>query len=267
MEDVLPHVPQEVQGAIKRKYPRITLAPMAGAIPLADMPVVMLVALTGTGKTTALSHLAALREEGALHYKEDIPTRRELADFIVIPTAQVIAGKVVQPVIDRVERFELTAQFTQIVAPGGFAQAYSWLYYQTDNPVTLVSDGIRGKNEISYALNHNPGWRVFEIYIDPINRLKRLTHRKDDFDQAEETDDVSFLSVRLRKQARAALAAGEISKKAIGIMRAEAKNYGTEPYAPSGTLKGYRILRTDKLRPQKVAQTLAEYIRTLNNES
>ncbi len=260
IEDVLPQVPAAIQTTIQQKYPRLTLTPQGDDIPLAKMPVVMLVAFTGTGKTTTLSHLALLREQGEVAYVEDIPTRREVADFIVIPMAQVISGKPVAPVTDRIERFNLTAQFTQIVAPGGFAQAYSWLYYQTDNPVTVVSDGIRGKNEITYALNHNPGWRVFEIFIDTVNRLVRLSKRQDDFDQAEESEDLSFLPIGLRKKAKRLLEMGDITPEAVAIMRAEAQNYGIEPYAPSGTLRGYRILRTDRLKPPKVAQVLAEFI-------
>lgn len=266
IEDVLPLVPAEIQAAIQQQYPRITLFPQANSIPLAQMPVVMLVAFTGTGKTTTLKQLALLREQGDVIYVEDIPTRRELADFIIIPTAQVISGKPVAPVADRIERFNLTAQFTQIVAPGGFAQAYSWLYYHTDNPVTVVSDGIRGKTEITYALNHNPGWRVFEIFIDTVSRLVRLSKRQDEFDQAEDSEDLSFLPIGLRKKAKRLLEMGDITPEAIAIMRAEAQNYGIEPYAPSGTLRGYRILQTDRLKPHKVAQALADYIRQLSSE-
>lgn len=267
INDVLPHVPTEIHTAIQQKYPRVTLTPQNNSIPLAEMPVVMLVAFTGTGKTTALKQLALLREQGKVHYQEDIPTRRELADFIVIPTTQVISGKPVVPITDRIERFNLTAQFTQIIAPGGFAQAYSWLYYQTEAPTTLVSDGIRGKNEISYALNHNSGWRVFEIFIDTVSRLVRLSKRHDDFDQAEESEDLSFLPSGLRKRAKRLLDMGDITPQAIAIMHAEAQNYGIAPYAPSGTLRGYRILRTDRLKPHKVGQALAEYIRQQSHAS
>ena len=68
----------------------------------------MLVALTGTGKSTTLE---ILRERIGGRGLGIIPTRREVADWIAIPLAQVLMGEAIAPVPDRVRRFALHPVF------------------------------------------------------------------------------------------------------------------------------------------------------------
>ena len=55
-----------------------------------------------------------------------MPSRRELADWIAIPTAQALLGDPLALVSDRVRRFAYTRTFAEHV-PGGMAAAFSWL--------------------------------------------------------------------------------------------------------------------------------------------
>ena len=62
------------------------------------------------------------------------------------------------------------------------------------------------------------------------------------FDQAAGEADVSFLPPAIREQARALLASGEITEKALKIMRAEAENYGLYAYAAGDAEANYHCV-------------------------
>jgi hypothetical protein len=222
----------------------------------------MLVGLTGTGKSTTLDALDRLRHQGETAYCDEIPNRREVADWIIIPCAQAAASEVIRPVKDRAERFALTRRFAQEVDAGGSAAAYGWLHYHETGP--LLSDGLRGPGEIAYALAHYPRWRVVELWVDPVTRLQRLTNRKDSFDQVAVTEaaaDLSFLPAETHPRAQALLAAGEISPAAIITARAEAENYGSEPYDRHNRTPNYLCLLIDALSPAEVARQVADFMR------
>ena len=263
-QNVWPQVAAELKTDLNVRYPAVRLGPEPGYTALAEMPVCMVIGLTGTGKTTTLEQLAAMRETGSIQYNDDIPTRRELADLVIIPTAQVIGGEAVAPVKDRQARFGYTGQFAAAFDNGGSAAAYGWLYYQWDGHTPLLSDGLRGPGEIAYALAHNPRWRIIELWVDPVTRLQRLTDRNDTFDQvanAQAALDLSFLNAEQQGQVRQLLAQGDISPKAVITARAEAENYGAEPFDATSATPNYYCLRIDGLTPVEVAAQVVEFMR------
>ena len=64
------------------------------------------------------------------------------------------------------------------------AAAFSWLNLADEHASTPLSEGIRGENEIRYALSHFPRWRIVELALHPLTRLRRLSGRKESFDRA-----------------------------------------------------------------------------------
>jgi hypothetical protein len=262
-ETVWPQVPAELKAQFAARYPRVRLSAAAGFVPLPQVAVCMVVGLTGTGKSTALARLDAQRSAGSTLFEDDIPDRRTLADLAIIPTAQALAGEPVQPVKDREQRFALTRRFAQSVDAGGSAAVYGWLYYQWDGRTPLLSDGLRGPGEIAYALAHYPRWRVCELWVDPLIRLRRLSQRGDRFDvvgRAPTGEDVAFLPADRQAEALKLLAAGEISADALVTARAEAQNYGGDPYDRDNHTPRYRCLRIDDQTPEETARQIAAFM-------
>ncbi|MCY3834503.1 MAG: hypothetical protein OXG85_15935 [Chloroflexi bacterium] len=238
---------------LAEKYPLVSLIEGDGRKPLGCQALVMLVALTGTGKSTTLDRLRARRADiGA----GSIPTRRELADWIAIPLAQALAGEPLARARDRRKRFAHTRRFAQRV-PGGMAAAFSWLNIADSFDGLIVAEGIRGANEIRYALEHFPRWKIVELALNPVTRLRRLSGRVDDFDQAGGGSDLSFLPRALRAEAEAGLKAGQISGKALAIMQAEAANYGLEPFAAGQSYANYFQIDMEERDPDEAAAALA----------
>lgn len=262
-QNIWPQVAADLKAGLRQHYPNVRLGPEPGYTPLAEMPVCMVVGLTGTGKSTTLDQVAAMREGDILQYHDDIPTRRDLADLVIIPTAQVISGEPVRPVKDRAARFGYTGKFANEFDSGGSATAYGWLHYRWDGHTPLLSDGLRGPGEIAHALAGYPRWHIIELWVDPVTRLGRLSHRNDAFDHVADAAadlDLSFLNADQQGRARRLLASGEISAKAIITARAEAHNYGGEPYDRANTTANYHCLMIDDLMPDDVAGQVARIV-------
>lgn len=261
LNEIVPQLPVTLLEQMQAHYPNICLQPAADFRPLTEYLVCMVVGLTGTGKSTTLDKLAELCDSGQVVYREDIPSRRELADWLVIPTVQILNSQLVQPVKDREQRFALTRQFTQVFEPGGLAAVYRWLYYRGDENVPLVSEAVRGPREIAYVLEHAPRWKVFELWVPPLIRLQRLSGRGDVFDQvAQATVDVSFLPAEAQAEACELLQAGKIMPEAITTIAAEARNYGHQPFDPTNSTVNYRYLAIDRIEPAEAAVKMAQFL-------
>jgi hypothetical protein len=242
--------------SLRDNYPHVSLESTQDHHPLAECQVVMLVALTGTGKTTTLNKLAEISNDDVSDRMKIIPSRREVADWISIPTAQVLLGEPIEHVTDRVQRFHYTRMFAEHVS-GGQARAFSWINVSTDYQGNILSEGIRGENEIRYALEHCHGWQIVELALHPIIRLKRLSSRDDVFDKAEGAGDVSFLPADLQEEARLHLISGEITPKALTIMHAESKSYGLFSFTDGDAYDNYHRIDVDNLTPLQVAEKVA----------
>ncbi len=241
---------------LAQNYPHVSLVGGEGFRPLGECALLMLVALTGTGKSTTLERLRARLGGTGLDL---IPTRRELADWIAIPMAQALADEPIEMVGDRARRFACTRRFAEQV-PGGLAAPFSWLHLANRCDGLLFSEGIRGRNEIRYALDHFPRWQIVELTLPPLTRLRRLSGRHDDFDRAKGSADVSFLPLRLQGEARALVDAGEISAEALAIVEAEAANYGFEPFAEADAYPNYHRVEVEARSPDQVAEAIIRII-------
>jgi len=255
VNEVWPRLGEGLRARLQERWPKVRLAPAAGYTPLADLPLRMLCGLTGSGKSTTL---AALQRAGRWHYRDDLPARRDLADLIIIPAAQVYSATAIAPVRDRGERFRWTQLFAQEICHGGSATAFSWLHYRHDGETALLNEGLRGAREIGEALRRHPRWRIAELWLDPLTRLQRLSGRDDAFDALATGDaDLGHLPAAQREKARQLLAAGVISARALAIAAAEAHNYGDRPWG--GEAANYRCLVMDELTPEGAARAVGEF--------
>lgn len=142
------------------------------ATPLSQLPLLVLVGVTGVGKSTALGALSAqLGGQFSL-----LPDRREVTDAVMILP---LAGG---PVTDRQQRFALTAQYRE-AHPGGMAQALGELGLRHISAMPLVFDGLRGLDEVRYAAQSFPAWRFVGLHAPDLVRVQRLLGRADQFDR------------------------------------------------------------------------------------
>ncbi len=141
---------------------------------------VVLVGLTGAGKSTAVAALRRARPDLTL-----LPNRRELADRIVLPEAQRLQGREPEAVTDRLERFALSARY-RAEHRGGLAHALARHLAQDAeaHPSTLLFDNLRGADEVGFAVDAFPGARFVAIEADAATRVLRVAGRHDAFDVA-----------------------------------------------------------------------------------
>lgn len=255
---VYPQLTDSQQQIFAQYAETIRLTPTDGFEPLANLPVVMLVGLTGTGKSTALDTLRAMNKNS---YEDRILSRRELADAVLIPTALRAQARPITHIAHREARFALTRYFRAHIAEGGSAQAFTWLYAKLPTDALILSEGVRGAEEIAYALAFTH-WRVVELWVDPLERLQRLSVRQEAFDQvsASAALDWGFLPAEAVPHAQALLAEGKISTTAVITAAAEARSYGSIPYDPQNQTPNYRCIMIDDLTPSEVGRQIMEFV-------
>lgn len=143
---------------------------------LTELPLLILVGLTGVGKTSLLERLGY----------PTLPDRRELVDRYVFP----LYGYSGQT-LDRSERFALTRRFRQ-EHPGGVAEIL--LSARAVPTWPLLFDGLRGEEEVRFALAHLPQSRFIVLEARDLTRLSRLLTRGDAFDRVRvEQSDLTTL--------------------------------------------------------------------------
>jgi hypothetical protein len=143
------------------------------------LPLVILVGVTGVGKSTLLAELSNTGAEYLL-----LPDRRELTDLLIIRAMQAADGVPPGPVTDRGQRFAYTRRYRERYA-GGMAHALSQLWVKEDAPQLLIFDGLRGANEVAYAASAFPQARFVMLDAPDLIRLQRLLGRGDAFDQIQ----------------------------------------------------------------------------------
>ncbi len=142
-----------------------------------DLPLLILVGVTGVGKSTTLALLEAVDPP-----VRQLPDRRSLADQL-ITKVQLDGGEPIRPVTDRAERFDYTRRYRE-ENPGGLAQALSQLWIDPARwPQPLCFDGLRGVEEVSYAAEHLPNTRFAVLDAPDVVRVERLLGRGDRFDR------------------------------------------------------------------------------------
>ena len=159
--------------------------PPPGWVAIVDMPVLILVGVTGVGKSTTVDALRSRWGEISL-----LPNRRKIADLLVIPTVQGWDGDPPAAVTDRRRRFDYTGRYRQRY-PGGLAHAFSRLVLQRrpaapGRGALTVFDGLRGADEVTFAAQSLPLARFAVLNAPDVVRVERLLQRQDAFDQVSE---------------------------------------------------------------------------------
>ena len=160
--------------------------------PLTELPLVIIVGLTGVGKTTTLELISKSKATITL-----LPNRRKITDEVIISCLQQEDGEVHHPITDRVARFEYTARY-RATYRGGMAYALRRLAIDPKLVnASLIFDGLRGLNEITHAVEYFSQARFVVLDApDPV-RLNRLLQRDDAFDTTTipfSTGDTSLMS-------------------------------------------------------------------------
>jgi predicted ATPase len=219
--------------------PELAGALRGGWVSLTAAPLTILVGVTGVGKSTTLARLRDLGVAFSL-----LPDRREVADRVIIGTIQALDGKRPEPVTDRVTRLDYTARYRKLFG-GGVAHALTRLVIDPARwPAPLLFDGLRGKEEVAYAVDHLPHSRFAVLHAPDEARVRRLLGRSDAFDQtaaASAAGDDALAALRAlpgievifdrAALARLAALAGEGGAtvddlvKQVAIVVAERRNY------------------------------------------
>lgn len=222
------------------------------ARPLPELPLLVLVGLTGVGKSSLLEALAY----------PTLPDRREVVDRYVLPLFGA-EGKA----LDRAERFALTRRFRE-THPGGVAQALSQA--RTLPAWPLLFDGLRGEAEVAYALGHLPLARFVVLEARDLTRLARLLGRGDRFDRVrlDSTDEEAIRSaaegVLSPEELEQALSWGFEARELLAklkIVAEERKNYS--PEGPRRLLAGHPralFLDTEALSVAEEARQIREFV-------
>ncbi|HAC65092.1 MAG TPA: hypothetical protein DCF68_16575 [Cyanothece sp. UBA12306] len=140
---------------------------------ISQYPLLILVGLTGVGKTTVTKKLLNSEFNFTL-----LPNRRTLADKVIFPTFTQNE----ETIFCRIQRLEYTRKYQQLYS-GGMAYVLSQLKVKTklDKPI-LIFDGLRGKNEVIHAAKFLPNAQFLILEASNNIRLQRLINRKDKFD-------------------------------------------------------------------------------------
>jgi hypothetical protein len=221
-----------------------------GLVSLKTQPLLILVGLTGVGKSTLARALDLPR----------LPDRRELVDLYVLPRYGA------KPPIPREERFRLTRRFREEF-PGGVAEVLA-RGYVVPKPL-LLFDGLRGEEEVAYALEHLPKALFVVLHAREITRLKRLLTRQDAFDrvalsplEAEKLQELAqgVLAPEELEEALALAPAEEVLAK-LKIVAEEKRNY--DPEGPLRLLRDHPralVLDTEALDPLAEAQAVRAFL-------
>jgi len=145
---------------------------------LLDCPLLIMVGVTGVGKSTTLEKLAETRWHHTL-----LPDRRVLTDSLIIAYMQALDGQPIQPIADRKLRFEYTRRYRERFA-GGMSHALTQLCVDPAQlGGNLIFDGLRGADEVTHAIQALPQARFVVLNAPDVVRVQRLLGRNDAFDQ------------------------------------------------------------------------------------
>ncbi len=249
---------------------------------VADCRCLIIVGLTGVGKTTVLSRLTDQLSDAIV-----LPNRRTITDIIMFPEVQRHDGLPIQPVADRESRFQLTRRYRELHA-GGMAFALNLLSIAPSAKSNLlVFDGLRGENEIRNAVPLLPRAQFLMLDAPDAVRIERLAKRQDAFDQVSQgidsprlqSDRVSFdtlgvpeltelLDADEQQRLLALVSSGTVEADELAararIVLSERRNY--DPDATRTALKDVArdrslIVDTTQLSPERIAEQTIRWLK------
>jgi len=145
---------------------------------ITEQRLVIIVGVTGVGKSTTLGKLASSGVNYTL-----LPNRRDLTDRLIIAYMQALDGGSVQPVTDRKQRFDYTRRYRGLF-PGGMSEALTQvLVNPAELTKPLIFDGLRGADEVGHAIDLLPHANFIVLHAPDALRVQRLLTRNDAFDQ------------------------------------------------------------------------------------
>lgn len=145
--------------------------------PLVEHPLLIWVGLTGVGKSTVNDSLCDLGLAFTL-----LPNRRALTDQFIIPTIMKMDEVEEAKPSCRLARFYYTHRYKQLF-PGGMVHVLSQLQiHPLQVRFPIIFDGLRGKDEIKYAVEILPKAKFVLLEASEYVRLQRLLMRNDSFD-------------------------------------------------------------------------------------
>src|SRR3989344_5015278 len=137
---------------MKKKTIAVSFVKAADKVKIEDLNLVIFIGLTGVGKTTTFEELST----GNLKFRM-LPDRRQLTDEVVIPEVLKLQNLEIQPVTDRVERFELTKIYREKISNAGMADVLSKIWVESsEKSMLFFFDGLRGENELLFAVSKLP---------------------------------------------------------------------------------------------------------------
>ncbi|NEN99258.1 MAG: AAA family ATPase [Moorea sp. SIO3I7] len=167
---------------------RYGLSAVDGWLPLVEQPLFILVGLTGVGKSTLINALSDTELNFTL-----FPNRRTLTDKFIIPTVMQIDGAEKEDDITcRVTRFSYTRRYKQLF-PEGIVHILSKLQINPSQVCfPLLFDGLRGKQEVKYAIKILPKAQFLVLEAPNYVRLERLLTRRDLFDRITQSSPIQY---------------------------------------------------------------------------
>lgn len=247
---------------------------------LVDAPLLIVVGVTGVGKSTTLERLA---KSGFTHTL--LPDRRDLTDRLIISTMQTLDGEPTQLVADRKIRFDYTRRY-RARFPGGMSHALTQIWVDLAQfRGFLLFDGLRGADEVAYAIQSVPLARFIVLDAPDVVRVRRLLGRNDRFDQLADApvsplngDITTFADLGIedtdqlftpdeQQQLLDLVRWGEISaadlRAKVQIVLEERRNYDPaaaiqvlQTSAPDRTL----VINTTRHTPKQVATQIVDWV-------
>lgn len=156
---------------------------------ITSFSLIVIVGVTGTGKTTFINNLAEAGYDFEL-----LPDRRDLTNQLIIAPLQREDRQEVHT-LPRMQRVPYIRRYQQSHS-AGLAYAISQLYIDpTVCSNFLIFNGLRGESEVQYAVDALPKAQFIVLDASNVVRAQRLLTRKDSYDRTTKYEQENLLTL------------------------------------------------------------------------